>query len=107
MVLFASRMQDYPPSGGFMKTTKALLGERIKELRKKRQLSQEQLAEKIQIDAKNLSRIEVGRGYPSLDTLENCPGLGRRDEGTFRFPTPGVCRFHCIIDRIDGEVGPS
>ncbi len=53
-----------------MKTTKVLLGERIKELRKKRQMSQEQLAEKIQIDAKNLSRIEVGRGYPSLDTLE-------------------------------------
>ena len=53
-----------------MKTTKVLLGERIKELRKKRQISQEQLAEKIQIDAKNLSRIEVGRGYPSLDTLE-------------------------------------
>ncbi|KAA0894251.1 helix-turn-helix domain-containing protein [Oryzomonas rubra] len=53
-----------------MKTTKVLLGERIRELRKKRQMSQEQLAEKIQIAAKNLSRIEVGQGYPSLDTLE-------------------------------------
>ena len=53
-----------------MKTTKVLLGERIKELRKNQHMSQEQLAEKIQIAAKNLSRIEVGQGYPSLDTLE-------------------------------------
>lgn len=54
-----------------MKTTKELLGGRIKELRKLRRLSQEQLAEKVNIDPKHLSRIEVGRGFPSLDTLEN------------------------------------
>ncbi len=53
-----------------MKTTKELLGARIKELRKARQLSQEQLSEKINIDSKHLSRIEVGKSYPSLDTLE-------------------------------------
>jgi len=54
-----------------MKSTKELLGARIKELRKKGQISQEQLAEKIGIDPKHLSRIEVGRGYPSLETLES------------------------------------
>ena len=54
-----------------MKTTKGLLGGRIKEFRKLRKLSQEQLAEKVNIDSKHLSRIEVGRGFPSLDTLEN------------------------------------
>jgi len=48
-----------------------LLGARIKELRKSRAMSQEQLAEKIDVDPKHLSRIEVGRGYPSLDALEN------------------------------------
>ncbi len=53
-----------------MKTTKGLLGSRIKELRKLRGLSQEKLSEKINIDPKHLSRIEVGRGFPSLDTLE-------------------------------------
>lgn len=53
-----------------MKTTKELLGARIKELRKVRRLSQEQLSEKINIDPKHLSRIEVGKSYPSLDTLE-------------------------------------
>ena len=53
-----------------MKTTKKLLGSRIKEIRKLRRLSQEELSEKINIDPKHLSRIEVGRGFPSLDTLK-------------------------------------
>jgi transcriptional regulator with XRE-family HTH domain len=54
-----------------MKSTKVLLGARIKELRKSRSITQEQLAEKIGVDPKHLSRIEAGRGYPSLDALEN------------------------------------
>jgi transcriptional regulator with XRE-family HTH domain len=53
-----------------MDTTKRLLGARIKELRKLRGLSQEKLAEIINIDPKHLSRIEVGRSFPSMDTLE-------------------------------------
>ncbi len=52
------------------KTTKKLLGVRIKEIRKTRGLSQEQLSGKIDIDPKHLSRIESGRSFPSLDTLE-------------------------------------
>lgn len=52
-----------------METTKRLLGARIKELRKLRGLSQEKLAEMINIDPKHLSRIEVGRSFPSMDTL--------------------------------------
>ncbi|MFQ5962656.1 MAG: helix-turn-helix domain-containing protein [Candidatus Scalinduaceae bacterium] len=51
-------------------STKELLGERIKELRKIRRLTQDQLSQKIDIDPKHLSRIEVGRSFPSLDTLE-------------------------------------
>ena len=58
-----------------MKTTKVLLGMRIKELRKARKLSQEQLAEKINIDPKHLSRIEVGNSYPSFDTLEKIANI--------------------------------
>lgn len=53
-----------------MKTTRELLGARIKELRKLKGLSQDQLSEKIDIEPKHLSRIEVGRSYPSLNTLE-------------------------------------
>lgn len=53
-----------------MDTTKELLGGRIKELRKQRGLTQDQLSEIIGIDPKHVSRIEVGRSFPSLDTLE-------------------------------------
>lgn len=53
-----------------MKTIKELLRARIKELRKAKRLSQDELSEKINIDPKHLSRIEVGKSYPSLDTLE-------------------------------------
>ena len=51
-------------------STKKLLGVRIQELRKLRKLTQAQLSQKVDIDAKHLSRIEVGNSFPSLDTLE-------------------------------------
>lgn len=54
-----------------MTDRKVLLGARIKELRKRTDLSQEKFAEKIGIDGKYLSRIEVGKRYPSLETLEH------------------------------------
>ena len=46
-----------------------LFGMRIKELRKVRKLSQEQLAEKADISSKYMSRIEMGQHFPSLDIL--------------------------------------
>jgi len=52
-----------------METTKGLIGARLKELRRLRGLSQEKLAEMIDIDPKHISRIEVGRSFPSMDTL--------------------------------------
>lgn len=53
-----------------MSATKKLIGGRIKELRKLRKLSQEELSEKVGIDPKHLSGIEVGRSFSSLVTLE-------------------------------------
>ena len=50
---------------------KKLLGKRIKELRLKNDLTQEALAEKINISAKSLSQIELGNNFVSADTLEN------------------------------------
>ncbi len=58
-----------------MRTTKELLGSRIKELRKSKGFSQDALAERIGIDAKHLSRLEVGGSFPSLDTLERLAGV--------------------------------
>ncbi len=53
-----------------MPDTKKLIGERIKTLRRQAGLTQERLAEKVGLDARHLSRLEVGRNYPSLDSLE-------------------------------------
>lgn len=49
---------------------KQMLGLRIKEFREKQKLTQEKLAELTGIDSKHLSRIENGRNYPSIETLE-------------------------------------
>jgi len=53
-----------------MENTKALLGARIREIRKARGLTQEQLAEIIDVEQKHVSRIESGKNYPSIDRLE-------------------------------------
>jgi transcriptional regulator with XRE-family HTH domain len=53
-----------------MQNAKELLGARIKEIRKSRQLSQERLAEKVGVEPKQISRIEGGKSSPSMDTLE-------------------------------------
>ena len=54
-----------------MGNKKALLGKRIRELRKKQNLSQEKLAELINVDPTTISNIENGKNYPSLMNLEN------------------------------------
>lgn len=54
-----------------MKNTKELLGGRIRELRKGLKMSQELLSEKIDVDPRYISRIELGKCFPSLETLEN------------------------------------
>lgn len=49
---------------------KQLLGKRIREIRMQRQLTQEQLAEKIGIGERNLSKIECGTNFVSATTLD-------------------------------------
>jgi transcriptional regulator with XRE-family HTH domain len=53
-----------------MADTKKLIGARIKELRRKAGLTQEELAERVGLDSRHLSRLEVGRHFPSLQSLE-------------------------------------
>lgn len=50
---------------------KELVGKRIKELRKARKLSQENLAEKLGIEPRQLSKLETGKHYPSYETMTN------------------------------------
>ncbi len=46
------------------------LGKRIKELRKSRGFTQEQVAELIDMEQNTISVIESGRNFPTLNTLE-------------------------------------
>ena len=53
-----------------MSDLKKLLGNRIKTIRKARKLTQEQLAEYVNIGTPNISYIENGKFAPSIDTLQ-------------------------------------
>ena len=57
-----------------MADVKKLMGKQIKILRQARGMSQEQLAEKISMNAKYLSGIERGKANPTLDTLIRLAG---------------------------------
>ena len=53
-----------------MTNLKQQLGNRIRQFRKKNNLTQEQLAELVDIGTQNISYIETGRFAPSSETLE-------------------------------------
>lgn len=48
---------------------KKYIAKKIKEYRKKRGMTQAELAEKIDLGTKQISRIEIGEFYPSLNTF--------------------------------------
>ena len=49
---------------------KQLIGKRIKEIRKSKKLTQEQLAEYIGIETSSVSNIENGRYFPTAENLD-------------------------------------
>jgi len=53
-----------------MNSTKILLGKKIRNLRKSKQWTQEQLSEKLGINAKSVLRIESGKTFPTIQNLE-------------------------------------
>lgn len=53
-----------------MSKIKKLLGQRIRELRKKLGITQEELAEKLGIGTANISYIENGKYAPSIENFE-------------------------------------
>lgn len=54
---------------------KKKLGKRIKELRKQKGLTQEKLAEFINMEQNSISIIESGRNFPTLATLEKIANI--------------------------------
>lgn len=53
-----------------MSSIKTLFGKKIKEYRKKLNLTQAQLAELVSVDDKHISCIESGKNFPSPDLME-------------------------------------
>ncbi len=53
-----------------MRNTLQLFGRRVKELRKSHKLTQEQLAEIIGLDPKQICRIENGTCFTTFETLQ-------------------------------------
>lgn len=69
-----------------MSDIKLKFGKRLKELRKKKGISQEQLAEYIDVEPRNLSKIETGVTFPSIKNLEKIiSALGCQDSELFDF----------------------
>ncbi len=53
-----------------MDSMKILLGKKIRQLRKSNNWTQEQLSEKLGINAKSILRIESGKTFPTVQNLE-------------------------------------
>lgn len=58
-----------------MSTLKKLLGQRIREFRKSRKITQEQLAEMLGIGTANISYIENGKFAPSIENFEKLANI--------------------------------
>ncbi len=73
------------------------LGKKIKEKRLERQLTQEQLAEKIGISPKSLSQIELGNNFVSAENLELiCKALVISPKVLFDFDDIELNNEECI-----------
>ena len=53
-----------------MQDIRKIIGNKIKVVRKNRKMTQYELAEKVGVDPKYISRIETGISYPSLSVVE-------------------------------------
>lgn len=69
-----------------MKSLKEKLGIRIQQIRKSKKITQERLAEAIGLDTPNLSNIERGKRFVSVETLEKIiHALGVEEKDLFDF----------------------
>lgn len=65
---------------------KSGFGKKVKELRQRLELTQEQFAEKIGISAKSLSQIELGKNFVSAEVLEAiCNNMNISPKSLFDF----------------------
>lgn len=68
-----------------MDTLKTKLGARIKELRRRKSLSQESFAEMVSLDRRSISNIECGNTFPASSLLKIADALGVEMKELFDF----------------------
>ena len=74
-----------------MKDYKLKFGKRLQEIRKMRKLTQLMLAEKVEVDAKYISRIESGISSPSFEMITKfASALEVQPELLFKIVLPAV-----------------
>lgn len=85
-----------------MSDIKKLLGKKIKQIRKNRAMTQEQLAEMIGIEVPSLSNIETGKFAPSTDTLQK---LGKAlSVELWEFYYFNIMTHQQMLDEIDNKI---
>lgn len=88
---------------------KQMIGARIKEIRTKKGITQEQLSERMEINPKYLSSIERGKENPTLNTLIRLSeSLGVDLSEIFRFiqiedPAERKSLIISLLDESDSE----
>lgn len=87
-----------------MECNKKFLGKNIKNFRKSCKLTQENLAELINIETGSLSAIESGRHFPSMPTLEkiaNVLNIELKALFDFKPLVPSETMKKTIIEHLD------
>lgn len=73
--------------GYFMSTLRDRFGKRLRQIRRYKDFTQEQLAEAVGVSVKFIGNIERGKGAPSFETIEKIAEvLGVRVQEFFDFP---------------------
>ena len=81
---------------------KKKLGNRIREIRTNRSLTQEALAEKVNLSAKSLSQIELGNNFVSAETLEEiCTAFNISPKTLFDFEYSEISKENSIKEIVD------
>jgi len=84
-----------------MKGIKAVFGANIKYYRKKLHLSQEQLAEKLEITPKHLSTIETGATFVSAELLEKFTRQLLVSASTLFYSVDEITTNDSLLGKID------
>ena len=84
-----------------MAKIKKVFGANVKFYRKKRRLSQEQLAEKLKITAKHLSTIETGATFVSAKLLEEITIQLLVSASALFYSTDDVATDDSVFNKID------